>query len=63
VNPKFSELDKVRVSYESGPLEGYVVAIEKQEGRWVYEISHPEEQDSAESWDNWVPEEWLELVK
>jgi len=63
VNPKFSELDKVRVRYESGPLEGYVVAIEKQEGRWVYEISHPEEHDSAASWDNWVPEEWLEEVK
>jgi hypothetical protein len=54
---------KVRVRHKSEPMEGYVVAIQEKDGRWIYKISHPDQDDLEESWDNWVPEEWLEEVK
>jgi len=54
---------KVRVRYENGSQEGYVVAIKQQEGRCLYKVSHPDQEDSAETWDNWVPEEWLEEAR
>ena len=56
-------MSKVLVRYPSGPLEGYVVTIKDDDGRWIYEISHPETDKASESWDNWAPEEWLEEVK
>jgi hypothetical protein len=63
VNPKFNEMAKVCVRYEKGPQEGYVVAIKEKDGRWLYKISHPDHDDPTETWDNWVPEEWLEEAR
>jgi hypothetical protein len=60
---KFGEMAKVRVRYENGPQEGYVVAVKEQNGRWIYKISHQDQDETAESWDNWVPEEWLEEAR
>jgi hypothetical protein len=63
VSPKFSEMTKVCVRYESGPLEGYVIEIKDDGGRWIYKVSHPDTDKPGGSWDNWAPEEWLEEVK
>jgi hypothetical protein len=63
VTPKFNEMAKVRVRYENGPQEGYVVAMKEQDGRWLYKVSHPDQDDTAETWDNWVPEDWLEKAR
>ncbi len=63
VSPKFSEMSKVLVRYESGPLEGYVISIQEQDGGWIYEICHRDYDNPDESWDNWASEEMLEEVK
>jgi hypothetical protein len=63
VTPNFNEMAKVRVRYENGPQEGYVVAMKEQDDRWLYKVSHPDHDDSAEIWDNWVPEDWLEEAR
>ena len=63
MTPKFNEMSKVLVRYPSGPLEGYVVTIKDDDGRWIYEISHPDTDKPGGSWENWAPEEWLEEVK
>lgn len=64
MEPRFSELNKVRVNDgENAPYAGYVVASRFKDGRWVYNISISEDPRKPESWDNWAPEEWLELTK
>ena len=63
VTPKFSEMTKVLVRYDSGPQEGYVVGIREMEGNQIYNIAHWDQDVPDPSWDNWVPEEWLEAVK
>ena len=63
VPPKFGLMTKVRVHYESGPLEGYVIEIKDHDGRWIYKVSHPDTDKPGGSWDNWPREEWLEEVK
>ncbi len=60
--PKFDEMAKVRVNYETEPMEGFVVDRQFKEGRWIYKISHPEPENPADSFDNWMSEENLELV-
>ena len=61
---RFSDLNKVRVNDgENEPYEGYVIASRFENGRWIYKISISEDPRTTESWDNWVPEEWLELTK
>jgi len=61
---RFSELNKVRVNDgENEPYEGYVIASRFENGRWIYKISISEDPSTTESWDNWAPEEWLELTK
>jgi hypothetical protein len=62
--PKFSELNKVRVVGEHAePCEGYVVASQFRDGKWLYKISVSDDPKKPESWDTWFPEEWLELTK
>lgn len=64
MQPRFSELDKVRVDREEfGIFEGYIIASVFRNGRWVYKISFSEDPRKAESFDNWIPEEWLERIK
>jgi len=61
---RFSDLNKVRVNDgENEPYEGYVIASQFKDGRWIYKISISEDPSTTESWDNWAPEEWLELTK
>jgi len=65
--PRFSEMNKVRVIREGfGNCEGYVIASLFREGRWIYKISISEDPASADpddTFDNWIPEEWLEFAK
>jgi hypothetical protein len=62
--PRFSDLNKVRVNdRKNESYEGYVIASQFKDGRWIYKISISEDPRTTESWDNWVPEEWLELTK
>jgi hypothetical protein len=62
--PRFSDLNKVRVNdRKNEPYEGYVIASRFEDGRWIYKISISEDPRTTESWDNWAPEEWLELTK
>jgi len=64
VSPRFSELNKVRVnSGKNEPYEGYFIKILFKDGRWIYKISISDDPSKTETWDNWVPEEWLTLVK
>ena len=62
--PKFSEMQKVRTcapDYGSG-IEGYVIASKFHECRWIYKISLPNPDEKDATYDNWVPEEHLEIA-
>jgi hypothetical protein len=64
MTPRFSELNKVRVSCpQSGEWEGYVIACQFRDGRWIYKVSLTEDLKKSETFDNWVPEEWMEGTK
>lgn len=64
MSPRFSEMHKVRVDdHENEPYEGYVIGSLFRDGRWLYKISISEEPTKSETYDNWVPEKWLELTK
>jgi len=60
MKPRFDEMDKVRVRYETEALDGFVMARECRNGEWTYKVSHPDPRKPGEFFDNWVPEEWLE---
>jgi len=62
--PRFSEMNKVRVNCEKfGKYEGYVIASQFRDGRWIYKISISEDPSKSETFDNWIPEECLELTR
>jgi hypothetical protein len=64
MEPRFSEMNKVRVIKEAfGECEGYVVASQFRDGRWIYKLSISEDPTKSETYDNWLPEDWLELTK
>jgi hypothetical protein len=64
MSPRFSEMNKVRVNDgKNAPYEGYVIASQFRDGRWIYKLSISEDPRKSETYDNWLPEEWLELVK
>jgi hypothetical protein len=63
-SPQFFELNKVRVNDKANkPYEGYVIGSLFKDGRWLYKISISDDPHTTETWDNWAPEEWLELTK
>ena len=65
--PRFSEMNKVRVICEEfGNYEGYVIGSLFRDGRWLYKVSiseDPTSADIADTFDNWIPEECLELTR
>ena len=66
--PRFSEMNKVRVTGEQfgDSYEGYVIASLFRDGRWLYKISiseDPTSADPSDTFDNWIPEECLERTK
>ncbi len=62
--PRFSEMNKVRTTGEEfGEWEGYVVASLFRDGRWIYKISLTDDPRKLDTFDNWIPEEFLELTK
>jgi len=64
MSPRFSELNKVKVTPPtSEQWEGYVIASQFREGRWIYKLSMTEDPRKSESFDCWFPEAWLELTK
>jgi hypothetical protein len=64
MSPRFSELNKVQVTPPSAERwEGYVIASQFREGRWIYKLSMTEDPSKSESFDCWFPEEWLEPIK
>ena len=63
MNARFSELNRVRTSEEFGSCQGYVVASLFKDGRWIYKISISEDPKGKEIFDNWIPEECLEITK
>jgi hypothetical protein len=64
MTPRFSEMNKVRVNSEKfGKYEGYVIASQFRDGRWIYKISISEDPSKSDTFDNWIPEESLELVR
>lgn len=64
MEPRFPELTKVRIAREEfGEFEGYVIASQFRDGRWIYKISISEDPKKQDSFDNWVPEEWLERIR
>ena len=64
MSPRFSELNKVHVIKEDfGEREGYIIASQFRDGRWICKLSISEDPNKPETYDNWLPEEWLELAK
>jgi hypothetical protein len=64
MQPRFSELNKVRIAREEfGEFEGYVIGSQFRDGKWIYKISISEDPKKQETFDNWVPEEWLQLIR
>jgi hypothetical protein len=64
MSPRFSEMNKVRVIKEDfGECEGFVIASQFRDGRWIYKLSVSEDPTKPETYDNWLPEEWLELTR
>ena len=63
--PKFSEMQKVRtcVPVYDSQMVGYVIANKFHEGRWIYKISLPNPDEKDAMYDNWVPEDHLEIAK
>jgi hypothetical protein len=62
--PRFSEMNKVQVICEQfGKYEGYVITSQLRDGRWIYKISMSEDPREPETFDNWIPEECLELTR
>ena len=62
--PRFSELNKVRVNDgKIEPYEGYVIKTLFKDGRWIYKICISDDPRKTDTWDNWTPEEWLEQIK
>jgi hypothetical protein len=62
--PRFSEMNKVRVICEQfGKYEGYVIASQFRDGRWIYKISISEDPSKSDTFDNWIPEECLEVAR
>ena len=62
--PRFSEMNKVRVNCEQfGKYAGYVIASQFRDDRWIYKISISEDPSKSDTFDNWIPEESLELAK
>jgi len=60
-------MNKVRVICEQfGIYEGYVLAWQFRDGSWIYKVSisqDPASADPSDTFDNWIPEECLELTK
>jgi hypothetical protein len=44
-----------------GKYEGYVIASQLRDG-WIYKVSFPDDTTESGTFDNWIPEECLELV-
>ena len=64
MEPRFQELNKVRVKDgKNKPYEGFVIASKIKDDRWIYKISISEDPRTTDSYDNWVPDEWLEPAK
>ena len=64
MSPRFSEMNKVRVDdRENEPYEGYVIDSQFRDGRWIYKLSISEDLTKSETYDNWLPEDWLVLTK
>jgi hypothetical protein len=64
MTPRFKELNKVRIICERfGDFEGYVISSRLLNGRWIYKVSFAEDTTKPETFDNWIPEECLELTK
>jgi hypothetical protein len=64
MSPRFSEMNKVHViKKDFGECEGYVIASQFRDGRWIYKLSISEDPSKPETYDNWLPEKWLELTK
>jgi hypothetical protein len=64
MEPRFSELNRVRVICERlGDYEGYVIDSQFRDGRWIYKLSISEDSSKPETFDNWIPEECLEKTR
>jgi hypothetical protein len=64
MEPKFSEMNKVRITNpDFGDYEGYVIASQLRDGRWIYKLSISEDPAKRDSFDNWIPEEFLERAR
>jgi hypothetical protein len=64
MEPSFSEMNKVRVADgQAEPYEGFVIASQFRDGRWIYKLSISEDPRTSETYDNWGPEEWLKKAK
>lgn len=64
MNARFSILAKVWVTREEfGKYEGFVIGAEFRDDRWIYKLSIAEDPMKPETFDNWIPEECLELAR
>lgn len=59
---KFPELCRVRTMGKFTGFEGYVIGALWRDWRWIYKVSLSENSISANMFDNWIPEEFLEKL-
>ena len=62
--PRFSEMRKVRVQVKNlGDCFGYVIDSRIKDGRWIYKLSIPDDEQGNDTFDCWFPEDRLERTK
>jgi hypothetical protein len=60
MEPRYSEMQKVRTIPPLPAIEGFVVGKLFRDGRWIYKLSVSDPRDPRQSFDSWFPEERLE---
>lgn len=64
MEPRFSEMNKVRVICDQlGDYEGYVIGSQFKDDRWIYKLSISDGPKISDTFDNWIPEECLQLTR
>lgn len=63
MEPRFSELMRVRVVDPKQPaLEGLIVEVRAADG-WIYKVSIPDPDREGQTFDNWYAEVALEEIR
>jgi hypothetical protein len=64
-DPKFTEMMQLRATFPDLPDSsiGFVIDTLFRDGRWLYKLSFADPDFKGATYDNWLPEEWLEKIE